>query len=403
MANAVGIIAEYNPFHNGHAYHIEQAKKTTQSDCAVVVMSGNFVQRGEPAVLDKYVRSRLALSAGADLVVELPVTASTGSAQYFAKGSIQTLSALKVSSICFGSESGDIAPFTELANQMINHKDCINSTLHELMSSGISYPLAREKAIRECISGQYSSDFFSLPNNILGLEYILEIYENHIAMTPYTIQRTGNFYHETTLSDVFSSAAAIRANMSNDYETLYQNIPEKCVPLAKEYLSSFKPVFWEDFSELIYYRLLEMDVQKKLDAAYHCNIADLPDFLLNKLLSHLCDTHSVTALIEAVKSKDLTYTRISRALIHLLLGLTTEDYKTFQSNPCPYIRVLGFTQKGQRYLSFVKKELSCPLIVKPANYKALLQKDIYASNLYNMVLSHKSKTNVIQDYQRPIK
>lgn len=395
--NAVGIIAEYNPFHKGHEYHIAQSKKITGADCTVVVMSGNFVQRGEPAIIDKYIRSNMALQCGADLVIELPVKCALGSSSYFSMGSIKILNALKVNNLCFGSEYGDLAVFTKVADLITNNSDKIDSIIHEQVKTGISYPLARNNAILQCIGDTVPKDFITKPNNILGLEYILEIKKQKADITPHTIKRIGNEYHSTEISGVFASASALRTSIFSNPVMFYDNIPSECAKILKEYFKKFKPVFIDDFTDVIFYKLMEI---KNNRIFFENDIADLPDYLLNRLLKNIESAKNVTALIESAKTKDITYTRISRALMHLLLDIKEDDYLKLKTQPCPYIRVLGFNDAGQKYLASVKKDIACPIIVKPADYKDELKQDIYASDIYNMILSHKSGTETVSDYKR---
>lgn len=401
--NALGIIAEYNPFHKGHAYHIARSRELSGADCVIVVMSGNFVQRGEPAVMDKYIRTRMALSNGADLVIELPVISATASAQYFARGSIGILKELKANYLSFGSEAGEITPFLTAANLLTKNSSEIDRTIHALVKEGISYPLARARAIEQIIHSRELTSFFDQPNNILGLEYLLEIEKQHAPMTPLTIKRTGNHYHDTKLSHTYSSASAIRNALAADNEAFWDTIPENTHDFICSYFDKYTPVLWDDFTDIVRFRLLsyaDTDITHRKTSL--SQTADLPDYLLNKLLSRVRDAGSVTQLIEAVKTKDLTYTRISRALLHLILNITESDYQKLKENPCPYIRVLGFNETGQAYLSSVKKEVSCPLIVKPANFKEPLAEDIYASDIYNLILSRKSGRRTISDYQHEI-
>lgn len=406
----VGIIAEYNPFHLGHTYHIEKAREITDSNLVIVVMSGNFIQRGEPALADKYTRAQMALKNGADLVIELPVIASCSSASYFAKGSMAILKELNVPAVCFGSESGNISELDILTDILINHSELLDSYIKEYVSTGISYPLARNKAIDKVINSSANTttsynaadykNTLNLPNNILGIEYMLEIKKNKYNITPYTIRRQGNNYNDIDISETFSSASAIRNSIIN-LGTLPENtVPANVYSDLTEYgkLHHFASI--DDFSDIIRYRLLEL--KQDILVGRKNDIADLPEYLLNKLLKFFNNCHTASELIATVKTKDLTYTRISRALMHLILNITVSDYETFKNNPCKYIRILGFNEKGTSYLSLVKKNLNCPLISKPANFKEYLTKDIFASDLYNMVVNKYSKEPLIDDYRHKI-
>lgn len=394
--NALGIITEYNPFHKGHAYHIARSRELAGADCVIAVMSGNFVQRGEPAVMDKYVRTRAALLSGVDIVIELPVVSAVGSAQYFAMGSIGALKQMQASYLCFGSEIGDIAPFDAICTLFSTHAHEIDAHIHELVKKGLSYPLARNRALEQLSDSEELSALLNQPNNILGLEYCLEIKRQNASITPFTIKRTENNYHDTGLDGQFCSARALRDALYTGENALWDFLPENTHSLIKDYLSRYTPVFMDDFTDIVRFKLMEL---KNVSAN---SAADLPDFLLNKLLSAVENASSVTRLIETVKSKDLTYTRISRALMHLILGLTEEHYAGLRDKPCPHIRVLGFNETGRSYLAAVKKDLTCPLIVKPADYKEYLTKDIYASDIYNLILSRKSNRETVSDYRHEL-
>lgn len=397
---SLGIIAEYNPFHKGHAYHIAKSRELSGADCVIVVMSGNFVQRGEPAVIEKYTRTAAALLNGADLVIELPVISATGSAPYFAMGSIGILKELDTRYLCFGSEAGDLSLFQSAAALLNEHWDAIDDRIRDLVKKGVSYPLARSRAVEQVIHSGELSAFLNQPNNILGLEYLLEIKKQEASITPLTIKREGSRYHDTALNGSFSSASAIRNALASKDEALWNAIPENTHAAVRSYFNRYTPVFWDDFTDIVRFKLLgcsDRSISGLLPPT-----ADLPDYLLNKLKAGVRDAVSVTQLIESVKTKDLTYTRISRALLHLILGITEEDYAKQKQNPCPYIRVLGFNETGSAYLSSVKKKLSCPLIVKPADFKEYLIKDIYAGDIYNLVLSRKSGRRTVSDYRHEI-
>lgn len=410
MKKALGIIAEYNPFHKGHEYHIKESKRITGTDCVIVVMSGNFIQRGEPALVDKYTRAKMALLNGADLVVELPVVSACSSAQYFAKGSIAILNTLKISHLCFGSESGSITQLNSIADLMNNNKKLLDDFIQCAVATGMSYPMARSKGIEHILSMMPSHNGMTIPeysaliqqsNNILGLEYLLELKQINSSITPVTIKRQGNNYNDTELSGAFSSASSIRSKILNNGFISEDAIPKNAYNMLCEYENNHHFSRIDDFTDIIKFILMELSVNNKI-TGIRSNISDMPDFLLNKLFKVLEKSNSVTELIENVKSKDLTYTRISRALIHLLLNITYDDYREFIDEPCKYIRVLALNDTGAQYLSSVKNELTCPIITKPADYKDLLEKDIYASNIYNMVVNKYCKTPLKNDFQHQI-
>ncbi len=409
MKKALGIIAEYNPFHKGHEYHIKESKRITDADYVIVVMSGNFVQRGEPALMDKYTRAQIALQHGADLVIELPVVSACSSAQYFAKGSIAILDTLRVSHLCFGSESGDITQLNTIADLIHDNKKLLDDFIQCAVTTGISYPLARSKGIEHILSmlpsSQHNTNDYSTlikqSNNILALEYLLELKQLKSKIIPVTIKRQVSNYNDIELSGAFSSASSIRNKILNTQFIPENAIPKNAFTLMCDYESKHHFMGINDFTDIIKFLLLELSNSCET-AKIRENIADMPEFLLNKLFKVIEKSNSVTELIENVKSKDLTYTRISRALMHLLLNITYDDYHNFISEPCKYVRILGLNDTGAEYLSTIKKEVSCPIITKPADYKDILEKDIYASNIYNMVANKYCKNQLKNDFQHQI-
>ena len=229
---SLGIIAEYNPFHTGHAYHITQSRLLTGADCVIVIMSGNFLQRGEPAIVDKYTRAKMALCNGADLVIELPVVSSTSSAQYFAKGSIAILNALGVNHLSFGSESGDLAPMLSFVNFLNENEKLLDEKIKELTATGISYPLARNKAAN-ALADTKQDNLLNKPNNILGIEYLIELQKSASSITPHTIKRLGNDYNDSTLSDSFCSASSIRRSIFATGNIPAYALPENVLNLIR--------------------------------------------------------------------------------------------------------------------------------------------------------------------------
>lgn len=398
---SVGIIAEYNPLHNGHIYHINKTKDLTGADCVIVVMSGNFVQRGEPAIIDKYARARMALLSGADLVIELPVISATGSAQYFAKGAIGILNSLKTDYISFGSETGDITALSKACDLFISKDEEIDSLIKNYVAEGISYPTARANAFNDI----YGNEAFNLfnsnnSNNILALEYMLELKKTNSNIIPVTVKREGNNYNDTSLSPSFSSATAIRNALNDGVMPNSQAISESVSNILNEYKNANKLVSFNDYTEIIRYKLIEAKHNGSNDE--YNNIADLNEHLLNKLLKLIYNFNSIDELIEKVKTKDLTYTRISRALCHMLLNISSKEYFDLKNNPCKYIRVLGLNDAGATFLSQIKKECEVPIITKPADFKDLIRMDTNATDIYNLVLSSRKLNNLRNDYTTPI-
>lgn len=404
MAGITGIIAEYNPFHNGHAYQIEQARLLTGCDFLVVVMSGDYVQRGAPAVFDKYTRTRMALACGADLVLELPVACSCASAEFFASGAVSLLDGLGcVDFLCFGSESGDLQSLMEPARILAKESPVFQEALRRGLSLGLSFPAARKEAFRACAS---NPDILDLPNNILGIEYLKALLQRESSIKPVTIKREGQGYHDTLLDSGFASASGIRRFLKQEeaplsaLPALKESLPDPVMEVLKDALAHTLPVWEEDFSMLLRYELLR---QSASDLTRYADIS--PD--LGRRLKNCADKFSsFSEFVALVKTKDVTYTRITRALFHILLNLTGED--TRNSVAMPYARILGFRKDHSRILGLLKENSRIPIIPKAADYKTyltpdlqpLFEKDLFAANLYETIAAAKQKRAFLHDLKR---
>ena len=396
----VGLIAEYNPFHNGHQYHIEKAKEITGADAVIVVMSGNFVQRGAPAIMPKHLRAEMALRAGASLVIELPVCYATGTAEQFAYGGVSILNSLGcVDAICFGSECGDINVLNELAKVLCNEPAEYKDSLQKHLRSGLSFPLARQKAIEEVYPSQGFSNILEQPNNILGIEYLKALYRLNSNIKPYTIQRVSSQYHDVDLQEEFSSATALRQVIGeNSIPGLVGQIPNDNISLFQNNYQKRYPIFTNDFSLLLKYRLLN-ETKSSLS-----QYADVSQELANRICNQLNNYVSFEQFCELLKTKEMTYSRISRALIHILLGIKKTDYTDIQ-----HARVLGFRKDDADVLTVIKNASAIPLLTKLTATKDssdsavhMLNQDIYSSNLYESVVTNKFKTPFINEYEHAI-
>lgn len=383
----VGLITEYNPFHAGHLYHMQQARELTGADYCVVLMSGSFVQRGEPAIFDKYRRTKAALLAGADLVLEMPVAFSTASAHEFAAYGVALLSAIGVDAVVFGSECGQIE-FLKQAASALNHESAeFQERLRKGLKAGLTYPQARAKALE--MEDTWASVLTS-PNNILGIEYLRAAEDLHSPMEFYTISRKGSGYHEDTLADAnFPSASAIRGIIRNSLskdkdllDILASHLPAVTHPAY----TGAVPVFVDDFSELLNAAVLQMQAT--------FSIADLSPELAARLAKPPYFPLSFEERIQALKTRQLTYTRVSRALLHLVLGMREEDISRWKDEGYAlYARILGFRRQSSPLLSCLHKKSSIPLITKMADAAqnlspsalALLEQEVYASHLYQTV------------------
>lgn len=390
----VGLIAEYNPFHNGHQYHIEKAKELTGADAAIVVMSGDFVQRGAPAIMPKHLRAEMALKAGASLVIELPVCYATGTAEQFSHGAVSILNSLGcVDAICFGSECGDITALNELAEILYNEPDEYKEVLQKHLRNGLSFPLARQKAIEEIYPTQDFSKILEQPNNILGIEYIKALYRLNSKIKPYTIQRISSQYHGADLQEKFSSATALRQVIGeNSIHGLVGQIPNDNISLFQNNYQKRYPIFTNDFSLLLKYRLLN---ETKLTLTQY---ADVSEELANRIYNQRNEYIDFEQFCELLKTKEVTYSRISRALIHILLGVKKTDYMNIN-----YARVLGFRKDDADVLTEIKNKATIPLVTKITQQKdALLDIDIFVSNLYESVVTDKFKTSFINEYKHAV-
>ena len=405
----VGLITEYNPFHAGHLYHMQQARELTGADYCVVLMSGSFVQRGEPAIFDKYLRTKTALLAGADLVLEIPAAFSTASAHEFAAYGVALLSAIGVDAVVFGSECGQIEILKQAA-YALNHESAeFQERLRKGLKAGLTYPQARAKALGETqadgtrvenvedfhtntdVSNSHIwSSILNSPNNILGIEYLRAAEDLHSPMEFYTISREGSGYHEDTLADAnFPSASAIRGIIRNSLskdkdllDILASHLPAVTHPAY----TGAVPVFVDDFSGLLNATVLQMQAT--------FSIADLSPELAARLTKPPYFPLSFEERIQALKTRQLTYTRVSRALLHLVLGMREEDIPRWKDEGYAlYARILGFRRQSSPLLSCLHKKSSIPLITKMADAAqslapsalALLEQEVYASHLYQTV------------------
>lgn len=387
-----GLIAEYNPFHNGHKYHIEQAKAITGADAVIVVMSGDFVQRGMPAILPKHMRAKAALEAGASAVLELPVCYATGSAEYFAYGAVLLLEKLGcVDSICFGSECGDMELLQKAANVLVDEPAEYREALHRFVRAGDSFPLARQKALAAYVSPEVLSE----PNNILGLEYLKALARIGSCMKPYTIQRMASQYHDTDLQEEFSSATAIRKQiLSGNMEVLAGQVPVKFLTDLQE----ASPLHANDFSLLLKYRLLAETKESLL--AY----VDVSEDLANRIINRRNQFQNFEQFCLLLKTREITYSRISRALTHILLGLKNGD-----DTGIHYVRVLGFCKRDRAVLAQIKRDGEVPMLTKLTAVRTLddaaqkmLATDAFASDLYESVVSDKYGTKFVNEYEKEI-
>lgn len=396
----IGLIAEYNPFHNGHRYHIEKAKEITGADAVVVIMSGDFVQRGAPALLPKQERTECALKNGASLVIELPVCYATGSAEYFAYGAVSILEKLGcIDGICFGSECGDVAQLKQLSAILADEPEDYQTHLSAYLKQGNSFPLARQLALKKYLKGEVSDTLLSKPNNILGIEYLKAIYRLGSQMNAYSIKRISSDYHDTALQKNYSSASAIRQTLATtSLDAIFNQIPESCVSILETAYQNRFPMVSNDFSLLLKYKL--MTESKESLTTY----ADVSTELANRIVNQLNSFENYEQFCTLLKTREVTYARISRALLHIMLNIKTDSYHEIS-----YARVLGFNKQDSDILTELKKQAQVPLLTKLTATDSLtesgcqmLRDDIFASNLYESVVSNKFHAQYMNELQKQI-
>lgn len=386
-----GIIVEYNPFHNGHLHHIKKSKSLTNCDAIVAVMSGNFVQRGLPAIVDKWTRARMALMNGVDLVIELPLVYSVSSAEFFAGGSISLLNNLGViNNICFGSECGDIETLLYiskiLSEEPINFKKFLKDELNE----GFSYPLARSKALLKFLKVNSSKslhfenieEILNSSNNILGLEYCKKLVKLNSNILPFTIKREGGHYNSTVFNEQFSSASSIRKYMKDNknIDILTNYVPDNVYNLLLNLnRNNYHFTFEDEIFPYIKYKY----------TLYKDSITKLPDVsegIENRIFKALENTENFNELISHSKTKRYTYTRINRILCQFFLGLENWDTVTLRKEPCPYARILGFNSTGSKILKAIKENSTIPIYTKlPKDPIPTLSLDIHGTSVYSLL------------------
>ena len=496
--NVAGIIAEYNPFHNGHAYHIHEVKKRTNADFVIAIISGDFVQRGAPAIADKYVRTKMALLGGADLVIELPVCAATASAETFARTGVNILSQTGVvTHLGFGCETDDLALLSAIADLFTEEPAAFKEALSSYLKEGVSFPAARARAaetyfqavstsanmpkpsaangsdLRQTPYQKNISDILNNPNNILAIEYLKAIKLSGSAMKPCAVKRKGAGYHSTDSNTGYCSATAIRnlltpgvspASQEPDTHLILQKpgahpllqkpgahpllqssgahpsglsscpasitaqlatrMPPACAKEFAGWLKQYPPVTENDFSSLLHYKLLlgqhtqtpqntaptpACDPQETTAFIHFCRQKENTE-LENRIENLLEQYTSFSDFIQLLKTKDRTYTAISRHLLHTLLDIRPDHTEALkQTDYAPYIRILGFKKNASPLLAALKKS-SIPVIMRLAEdvkdlapaQRSLLDTDIRSAHIYNAVLTKNTDQKIKNEYRHPL-
>lgn len=409
----LGIIVEYNPFHKGHYWQINHSKKESNCDSVMVLMSGSITQRGDFALLNKWERTQLALSSGVDLVCELPFGYACQSAEAFAWGGIKILNATGVIDVLsFGSELGHLTPLNDLAKTLIAEPTEFKTNLKEQLSTGVSFPKARELAIRSLL-GSESSDLLKTPNNILALEYLKALYKSQSKITPITVKRQGSDYHSLMASE-FLSASGIRNILKEALKhpeseaailkSLEKKLPYTLNDLYLPFKNNYNPNGDENLLNALRLQILSQDV-------YHLkNTPYVNEGLEHKIRDALKIAPTLEECINAIISKRIPQSRVRRILANRLLELDKETLNSFQTESfLPYLRVLGFTEKGKAILKKIKNNGQLPILtnLKHSRFnlspmqKKMLYYDCRATDLRNQF--YENKYCYHQDYlRRPV-
>ena len=395
--NVTAIISEYNPLHKGHLYHIETARKETGADFCIAIMSGNFVQRGTPAILDKYARAEAALKSGVDLVLELPAMYATASAEYFALGGVALANKLGcVTHLSFGSEYGQADKFMEAANLLINEPEEMKIPLKEALKEGLSYPAARAYAVK--VSHPELADILEMPNNILGVEYCKALLKLKSKIIPHTLKRQGQDYHSETADEGFASATGIRKLIGNNNPEQETILKAQLPPATYDCLSPYfghRPLTEDDLSMLLRYKLITEN-RSHLTEYFGVNKE-----LSNRIYKHLSDFETFSSFAELLKTKNITRTAINRALLHILLDIKAADVQEVTKRGCvDYIRVLGFRKEAAGLLKEFSDIPETPLITNLSAAPVLCEIDIRADQIYQMCASQTYKIPYQNEYQR---
>jgi len=398
---SAGIVVEYNPFHNGHLYHLHETKKQTGADVIIAVMSGNFLQRGEPAIVSKFHRTKMALKAGIDLVIELPYAFATQNANTFAKGAVQILQALGCKYIVFGSESGNIDTFKSTIDFMKNSTTIYNKYVKDFMKKGYSYPKASSLAFQQ-LNPDHDHLDLSQPNNILGYHYMKTIIDYEYPIEGRTILRIKSGYHDKDLSqEHISSATSIRKNIFENNQSLHE-VRSSLPSFTYEELELFQQKFasfiqWENLWPFLKYKLIHSH-NKDLQ-----NLYEVEEGIENRMKDAALLAGSFKHFMELIKSKRYTWTRLQRISTHILTNTNKEEMFQASQN-AQYIRILGLNQKGRDYLKQNKKKIELPIISKLSAAKIpSIKLDIRASQVYSFGLPNQNQQQLLEmEYKQPV-
>lgn len=375
---------------------MQQTKKLTQSDIIIAVMSGPFLQRGEPALISKWYRTKMALANGVDLVVELPYIFATQKAETFANGAISILNALRVSEICFGSEDGQIENFYNTISVQKNEEETFNYLVKQFMDAGNSYAKATSDAFSHILTSEKNIDM-SQPNNILGFQYMKAILSQNSSIQAQTIKRFASHYHDETFNDQhIASATSIRKQLFSEegsFTTIEPFLPQATTSLLANYKQNYGILHnWEQYFSFFKYKLMTMSPGDLR------HIYEIEEGLEHRILSKIQNSSSFYSFMEALKTKRYTWTRLQRACTHILTNTTKEEIRSANiEQHAPYIRLLGMSQKGQTYLSKNKKKIELPILTHTKTFDhAALDIEKKANSVYFSIMHEPLRTQLLK-------
>jgi len=415
LEEVVGIVVEYNPLHNGHLYHLEKTRELVPGASIVCVMSGNWTQRGEPAIISKWARARAALYAGVDMVLELPVVFSLQSAEGFASGAVRTLAATGVlDTLCFGSEAGDIVPLQEAAEYLDSPPPQLREELYKALKKGLSYPAALHLALQTVarsgsalpFSPSYAENIFT-PNNILALEYLKALKRIPYPITPLTIRREGAQFHDEKWKGNIASATAVRkAILEKSLPAVQKVVPPYSLEImAEEFEAGRGPVTSASYEKMILSLIRRFSTEE---------IAETPEVIegMEYRIKRSGIKENLEALLRSLKTKRYTRTRLQRIMFYLLLSLKKKDLEYYNRAGPHYLRVLGFTDRGEKLLKKFKKQGSLPIVTRPAPYLKdslsppggvrMMESEILATDLYVLGFPGGNTGRGGEDFQQPV-
>ncbi len=409
---AVGLVTEYNPFHNGHLHHLRESLQITAAEVSVAVMSGHFLQRGEPALVDKWVRTEMALAAGVDLVLELPLAFACNSAPHFATGAVQSLAALGVvDTLCFGSEAGDVCSLDKVASVLVERQEEIECLTAARLRDGVNYPTARSEVIAGLLP-EVPAEILSSPNNILGIEYLKALRSTGSRIEPFTIKRLGAGYHDTDVTARVASATGIRKLIAEG-GNVGPLLPQPCWKILAEALQAGRNLDQERLSTALLAHLLQ-----EPDTFRGIYLVD--DGVERRLNLAALQANCFDEIVSVIKSRQWTMTRVQRILMYVLLQVKASQMKEFLRAGPLYLRLLGHSERGQKLLARARGRKTLPIIADPARATSRLSKfyrhrpvlqrlaeemlhlDLRATRIYGLLQGEPGGGALNRDYYQPV-